>query len=241
MWRKEGAERLDGVSPHPSERQGAWWGECPHEPMCGGVGDVEEGRCEAARRRVSPHPSERQGVRWGESVLHALCRDPRLSCSGMDQTQAAPTQLPIRRNPSSGVLIRSSQPTIVLLTVTTEGRTGWLACPEAHAALRSVWSSATAWLVGDYVLMPDHLHCFCAPHDPSVELEHWITYWKRRLARLHGRAEWRFQSRGWHHTLRTGESHAEKWEYMRNNPVRQGLVADPDAWPHSGRIHELRW
>jgi putative transposase len=178
-------------------------------------------------------------------VLHSLssrlCPDLEMSSCWMNPAPKAPVHLPLRGNPSSGVWIRSSQPTVVLLTVTTEGRRRWLACAEAQAALQSAWSSATAWLVGDYVLLPDHLHCFCAPHDPGVEIEHWITFWKRQVARIHCRADWRFQSRGWHHTLRSGESHTEKWDYMRNNPVRLGLVPVPDAWPYAGRVHELRW
>jgi putative transposase len=129
----------------------------------------------------------------------------------------------------------------VLLTVNTENRSSWLANEDARQHLDAVWRSADAWLVGDYLLMPDHLHLVCAPRDPSFSIEEWITYWKREFRRRHGRSDWRFQSRGWHHRLRNGESYTEKWHYVQMNPVRKGLVKDPTDWPYKGRIHNLLW
>ena len=43
------------------------------------------------------------------------------------------------------------------------------------------------------------------------------------------------------HLLRSGESYAEKWNYVRMNPVRAGLVARPEDWPYSGEIEKLSW
>jgi REP element-mobilizing transposase RayT len=34
-------------------------------------------------------------------------------------------------------------------------------------------------LVGYYLLMPDHLHLFAAPHNLNIPLNRWMTYWKR--------------------------------------------------------------
>ena len=31
--------------------------------------------------------------------------------------------------------------------------------------------------------------------------------------------------------------YAEKMDYIRQNPVRTGLAADPDLWPYQGEIH----
>jgi hypothetical protein len=50
-----------------------------------------------------------------------------------------------------------------------------------------------------------------------------------------------FQAHGFHHRLRRGENYSDKWEYVRMNPVRAGLVADPDEWPYQGVLNELRW
>jgi putative transposase len=148
---------------------------------------------------------------------------------------------PVRRNPASGVRIQSSEPTLVLLTVTSSRRNPWLACDAVHDALHVVWREATAWLVGNYLLMPEHLHMFCAPRDPTFPVERWITYWKSRFSRQHEHPSWKFQSRGWHHRLRNQREYREKWLYVRENPVRRGLVDSSDAWPYQGCVFELRW
>ena len=43
------------------------------------------------------------------------------------------------------------------------------------------------------------------------------------------------------HVMRSGESYSEKWNYVRNNPVRAGLVSESDAWRFQGEICELRF
>ena len=92
------------------------------------------------------------------------------------RTSAAP------ESPPSGVHVNLGQSNFVLLTITTENRDPWLANETAHRLLHQTWSEATAWLVGDYLLMPDHLHCFCAPRDLHFTIETWISYWKREFA-----------------------------------------------------------
>jgi putative transposase len=150
-------------------------------------------------------------------------------------------ELPQRQNPASGVHVQLDQSNIVLLTINTEKREPWLNNETAHQLLRQTWSEATAWLVGDYLLMPDHLHLFCAPRDLQFTVETWITYWKREFALKHKRKEWKFQSRGWHHRLRDGENYSEKWIYVQENPFRKGLVRRIEDWPFKGRIFDLVW
>ena len=43
-------------------------------------------------------------------------------------------------------------------------------------------------------------------------------------------------SRDFDHVLRNDESYAQKWEYVRENPVRAGLVAEWHEWPYQGEI-----
>jgi putative transposase len=150
-------------------------------------------------------------------------------------------EFPQRRNPASGVHIHLGQPNIVLLTVTTENRVAWLANELAHRLLHETWFEAKAWLVGDYLLMPDHLHCFCAPHDLQFTIETWTAYWKRQFALRHKRPAWTFQSRGWHHRLRNGENYSEKWLYVQENPVRKNLCTRMEDWPFKGRVFDLMW
>jgi putative transposase len=38
------------------------------------------------------------------------------------------------------------------------------------------------------------------------------------------------------HLLRSHESYAQKWDYVRINPVRAKLCDTPEAWPYQGEI-----
>ena len=58
---------------------------------------------------------------------------------------------------------RRDTPIIVYLTVCTKRRKPILANPAAHELLRASWREARLWLVGRYVIMPNHLHLFCTP------------------------------------------------------------------------------
>jgi putative transposase len=69
-------------------------------------------------------------------------------------------------------------PIFVFDTVCTKNRKPWLATPLIHEMLQIVWTEATAWLVGRYVIMPDHIHLFAAPGSPEVSLDNWVQYWK---------------------------------------------------------------
>ncbi|MDD4016857.1 MAG: hypothetical protein PHV28_02825 [Kiritimatiellae bacterium] len=135
-----------------------------------------------------------------------------------------------------------------------------------HRILRVAWEAAGSYAVGAYVLMPDHIHLFCAPATPEVEnVAQWVRYWKSLVTRsVRGRPVGRvcvrmpengdgrtlvpsgprpcvFQRDCWDTQLRRGESYHDKWEYVRNNPVRRGFVDKADMWPYWGVLHELVW
>lgn len=148
---------------------------------------------------------------------------------------------PIRKNPAEGVFIFRGQANIVFLTVCTQKRQIGLADPKVHQALVTSWQQADAWLVGQYLIMPDHIHLFCSPKNEDYEIEQWIIFWKRQFRRLSGENAPKFQSRGFHHRLRREESYTEKWDYVRANPVRAGLVKDSDDWPYQGSLNDLYW
>ena len=159
----------------------------------------------------------------------------------MSGSEDLPQKAFARRYPAPGVLLLPGSANFVLLSVTTDRRQPWLANETAHHLLHETWSEATAWVVGDYLLMPDHLHCFCAPHDPRFSIENWIIYWKREFTRKHRQSAWRFQSQGWHHRLRDGEKYSEKWLYVQENPLRQGLCQRTADWPFKGKVFDIQW
>ncbi len=140
--------------------------------------------------------------------------------------------------------IDHDRPIIIFLTVCTAAKKPILANDETHNLLLSAWSDARAWLVGRYVIMPDHVHLFCAPGSmDATTLARWVRYWKtlvsRRCPRPQEQPIW--QKSCWDTQLRRGEAYAEKWEYVRHNPVRAGLCEDPEAWPYQGEINVLAW
>ena len=152
-----------------------------------------------------------------------------------------PFREPGRQTPAKGVHVCAGEPNWVFLTVCTERRKNWLAESSVQKILHDIWQyTATAWLVSDYLLMPDHLHLFCAPYDLKFTIERWMGFWKDRFAKAHS-GEGIFQVGGFHHRLRDGESYSQKWQYVRENPVRAGLVMHPEEWIYSGHVHDIRW
>jgi putative transposase len=145
-----------------------------------------------------------------------------------------------RGNPAIGVHTFGDNPTVAFLTVCTFQRQIGLADPAVHEALVQTWNAADEWLVGHYLVMPDHIHLFCAPQTHDFSIEQWITYWKRQFRRVCSSAP-RFQSRGFHHRLRRDESYREKLDYVQNNPVRAGLVRTAEEWEFKGVLNRLPW
>jgi putative transposase len=137
-------------------------------------------------------------------------------------------------------------PALFFVTICSAGRRRLLANPTVHEHFRNFSETSpircSVW-VGQYVIMPDHLHVFVSADGSSV-LSRWVGSLKRHLS-------WCFSETGerppyWQegffdHVLRGGESYSEKWLYVSQNPVRAGLVARVEDWSFQGMIHELRW
>jgi len=159
--------------------------------------------------------------------------------------QILPMDEPGRKHPAHPALHEGfNTPTIVFLTVCTEGRKPVLADAAAHSALRDAWHLAKSWAVGRYILMPDHVHLFCAPAEfPPRPLNQWVAYWKSHAARHWPRPEdaplW--QRDYWDTQLRRSENYTDKWRYVSQNPVRAKLVDQVEDWPHQGAMNVLSW
>jgi putative transposase len=144
--------------------------------------------------------------------------------------------LPQGRHPPKGIIEDDRTPTLIFLTVCTARRQCWLADPAVHEALIHVWHCATHWQVGPYMLMPDHLHLFAMPGGGSATFDRWIQYWKSMFTKRMCNRDWRWQSGGLHHRIRSWEGAEAKRQYMMMNPVRAGLVARPEDWRFRGEI-----
>jgi putative transposase len=97
---------------------------------------------------------------------------------------------------------------------------------EVLAAVRHYHETAR-WYAHLFLLMPDHTHALLAfPSDAAMSSV--IGSWKSYLAREHGV---RWQPNYFDHRIRDGKSFAEKWDYIRRNPVVKNLCAAEDDWP----------
>ena len=133
---------------------------------------------------------------------------------------------------------------IVFVTVCTKERKRVLSSADAVAAILAGWREADHWLVGRYVVMPEHIHLFCAPARlDTLPLKRWVAFWKSRASGRWPRREEHplWQQDCWDTQLRRSESYSQKWEYVRNNPVRHGYVAQPEEWRYQGELNVLQW
>jgi REP element-mobilizing transposase RayT len=91
--------------------------------------------------------------------------------------------------------------------------------------------------------MPDHVHFFASPdRDTAKSLSSFGGFWKRSTKdRLRQRVlpEFDWQDEFFDHLLRSAASYAEKLEYVYQNPVRAGLVTNPEDWPYQGVIDDI--
>jgi putative transposase len=150
-----------------------------------------------------------------------------------------------RKHPAHQPFVeRHNEPILVFLTVCSKDRKPIFASDVCAAAIVNAWREAHSWLVGKYVIMPDHIHLFCAPGElPPQPLKQWVRYWKNVASK-----NWPQQNQHpiwqrdfWDTQLRRSESYRSKWEYVVANPVRAGLVKSADEWPFQGEFNVLAW
>ena len=135
---------------------------------------------------------------------------------------------------------------LFFVTVCVAQRRPVLSNDVAARFLGEAWSNSRAsygWSIGRYVIMPDHVHFFARPALQAKPLAAFMRDWKKWTAKKLGAADlvprpvW--QPEFFDHLLRSASSYSEKWEYVRANPVRAGLVAEPEQWPFAGEIESL--
>lgn len=114
---------------------------------------------------------------------------------------------------------------------TTPRRLNQLCRPNVGVALlesAEFYHHRERWWVKCFLLMPDHIHALLAfPHEQSMPEV--IRHWKGYQTKMH-RISW--QAGFFDHRLRSGESEQQKAVYIRQNPVRAGLVVTAEDWPY---------
>ncbi len=122
----------------------------------------------------------------------------------------------------------------------------YLSNSKTAAILVEEWVNAKDrhdWHIGRYVIMPDHVHFFCAPGNDAKDLSIFMKAWKewtsKKIKRIYDIDGKIWQREFFDHLLRNEESYAQKWDYVLNNPVRAGFVEKSDEWPWQGEIEKF--
>jgi putative transposase len=171
------------------------------------------------------------------AAIRRILQATRLPLQSVSADAAASTVgRMIKGRPHRVDLIYTSQP-LYFVTFATRDRKTIPSLDHAQLILEQYAHCAIVKFnvaLGRYVIMPDHIHLFVRG-DRTFTLSSWIGGLKRaisvalKLSRL-------WQPGFFDHILRSDESYAEKWNYVRDNPVRAGLVETADDWPYQGEI-----
>ncbi|HEX8077610.1 MAG TPA: transposase [Chthoniobacterales bacterium] len=138
-------------------------------------------------------------------------------------------------------------PPFYFVTFNASKRAPMLARPEIHTVFCAFCHKAHEKYdvaVGRYVIMPNHIHLFVGFPPTGITLSQWIQALKtvigKELLRV-GLQKPHWQEGFFDHLLRSSESYAEKWDYVRMNPVRAGLCESPKDWPYQGEIVRVEY
>jgi putative transposase len=135
---------------------------------------------------------------------------------------------------------------IYFITTCTFKRRRLLASKMIAKILIDEWQHSHdrhGWAIGRYVIMPDHVHFFCSAELDAKTLPRFVQAWKqwtsKRMAREVNLPGTVWQEEFFDHVLRSSESYSQKWDYVKENPVRAGLAKRSDEWPWQGEIEPL--
>jgi REP element-mobilizing transposase RayT len=134
---------------------------------------------------------------------------------------------------------------IYFVTACAVNRRSIFAAPAVHHAfLRfAAQGEKRGAYLGAYVIMPDHIHLFVA-FEQETTLSAWMKSLKNSLSKelrsLNFPAP-HWQKGFFDHVLRSSDSYSQKWDYVRENPVRAGLVTLWENWPFSGEVWPLEY
>ena len=137
-----------------------------------------------------------------------------------------------------------SEHPVYFTTVCLAQRQPLLTTPEIYPILLNelcALRTRHGWAVGPFVVMPDHVHLFLTPHSGpakplSVAMGKWKEWTAKGILPLLGIKAPLWQPEFFDHVIRSEESFAEKWTYVRENPVRARLVARAEDWPYASWI-----
>jgi len=142
-------------------------------------------------------------------------------------------------------IFQSYDSPVYFITINTRLRKRILDRKDVHSSfcLYAQKNAEMGRSVGRYVIMPDHLHFFVRIGQED-RLSVFVQLLKQSISKTlkgDGVEGPYWQVGFFDHVLRHSESYSEKWSYVRENPVRAGLVTTPEEWPYQGEIARIQF
>jgi len=141
------------------------------------------------------------------------------------------------------------QSTIYFITFCVEERKPVLANSRTWSTCCDVFEKLDQRTILSALAMPDHIPMLAAPADRDASVSSFAKWFKRWFNQVFVASSssqpvrkleptWKWQEGCFDRLLRSDESLSEKWEYIRQNPVRAGLVSVADDWPYQFQSNE---
>jgi putative transposase len=90
--------------------------------------------------------------------------------------------------------------------------------------------------------MPEHTHLLVVEAESNrTTLSKWVGWWKATSTKMAENTVLRWQKGFWDRRIRSEEMLTDRLLYMINNPVRRGLVENPEQWRYQGEIWPSVW
>ncbi len=122
---------------------------------------------------------------------------------------------------------------IYFVTLCVKDRRQVLANAKVFEAIKTTIVQLRRWHVLAAVIMPDHAHWLISPRiDREISVGDFANGFKRVLRKMLADQNWEWQRGCFDQLLRSDENLRNKWIYVQDNPVRQGLVQSWEDWPY---------
>ena len=139
---------------------------------------------------------------------------------------AQPPRLP-------AMLLSWEKSIIYFVTICVDKRRKVLNRPDVFEAIKTAIGQLRKWRVLAGVVMPDHIHWIVSPlEDRDLSIGDFSHGFKRTLRKCLRSQSWEWQRGCFDRLLRSDENLWSKWIYVKDNPVRHGLVHAADNWPY---------
>ena len=170
-------------------------------------------------------------------TIHLAGAIPRTACQRIRSIGAS-----LEKIPQSNFAARSRIQRLIFLEMETwldrSLYRPFLSRPEIADLVRESidYRGKRDWKMFEYVLMPNHVHLFCELRREGLKsvIEDFKRWTGHKALKVLNQTSDRFWQDEWFdHWSRSDEEDDKIINYIRQNPVKAGLVKDYQEWPHA--------